>query len=111
MSLWPHRKRGVCQLDAAPRRCTGEINIRKGQLSSRFPVIGEGRFSTMAHSQRYKRKPLQDNSFLHLQAVCVEFHRRRQTKCQFDITPQLHLDAEVGIEQVTRFKQIRPVQS
>jgi len=27
-------------------------------------MIGEGRFSTMAHSQRYKRKEMQDNSFL-----------------------------------------------
>jgi hypothetical protein len=37
MSSWHRRKRGVCQLNAAPRRCTGEINIRKGQLSSRSP--------------------------------------------------------------------------
>ena len=32
MSLWRHRKRGVCQLNAASHRCTGEIKGWESQL-------------------------------------------------------------------------------
>jgi hypothetical protein len=34
MSLWPHRKRSVCQLNATSRRCKGEIKGWEGQLKS-----------------------------------------------------------------------------